>query len=343
MANKDLSKEKIGIFGGSFNPIHVGHLNSLRTVAAKEKLKKIFVIPNAQNPLKTSEQVVDGAHRVAMLKLALKDDPQFVVDDQEIARGGKSYTIETLRYYMSKFNPENVYLILGADSFESFDKWKNFEEILDEVNIVVTSRPQATLPYDKDEFPEGVQKFIKEVDFKGVVKLKSGRTIKFVQLDDIEVSATQIRKNLKLKKNVDQFLTFEVEKYIYEHNVYPPLEVKIPNFKDFTAFCAQNLSDRKALGIKAFDLTNMDAPSEYSLVASGTSTKQAQSFAEQLVRKVKEEYGVDPLNLEGLDEGRWIVVDYGSLIIHIFYDFVRNEYRLEDIWKTAKEIPLKLS
>ncbi len=333
---------KIGIFGGSFNPVHVGHLNSLRAVAKREKLKKIFVVPNAQNPLKTSDNIVDGKHRLAMLELALKDDPQFVVDDQEIKRGGKSYAIETLRYYISKYSSENIYLILGADSFENFDQWKNFEEILQEVNIIVTSRPKAVLPYDKEDFPKGVQPHIKDIDFKGVVKLKGGRTIRFAQLDDIDVSSTQIRKNLKLKKNVDQFLTFEVEKYIKENDVFPPLEVKIPDFREFVHFCAQNLADKKALGIKAFDLTQIVAPSEYAVVASGTSTKQAQSFAEQLARKVKEEYGVDALTMEGLEEGRWVVIDYGSLIVHVFYDFVRNEYRIEDLWKTGKEIQLKL-
>lgn len=333
---------KIGVFGGSFNPVHVGHLNSLRSVAKREKLKKIFVIPNSQNPLKTTENVVDGKHRLAMLELALKDDPQFVVDDQELKRGGKSYTNETLRYYISKYSSENVYLILGADSFEHFDKWKNYEEILQEVNIIVTSRPKAALPYDKEDFPKGVQTHIKDIDFKGVVKLKGGRTIRFIQLDDLDVSSTQIRKNLKLKRNVDQFLTYEVEKYIKENDVFPPLEVKIPDFKEFVHFCAQNLSDKKALGIKAFDLTQIVAPSEYAVVASGTSTKQAQSFAEQLARKIKEEYGVDPLTFEGLEEGRWVVIDYGSLIVHIFYDFVRNEYRIEELWKAGKELKLNL-
>lgn len=334
--------EKIGIFGASFNPVHVGHLNSLRTVFQKEKLSKIFVIPNAQNPLKYSDNLPEDKHRLAMLGLAIQDDPEFVIDEQEVKRGGKSYTIETLRYYISKYSGENVYLIIGADTFEHFDKWKNFEEILEEVNLIVTSRPNSSLPYEVEDFAKGLQEHIKDIDIKGVVRLKSSRTIKFVQLDDIDVSSSMIRKKLKLNKHVDQFVSFEVEKYIKDNEVYPPLQVMIPDFKDFTKFCALQLEDRKALGIKAFDLTKMNASSEYVLIASGNSTKQAQSFAETLARRVKEEFGVMPLSLEGLEEGRWVLADYGSLIVHVFYDFVRNEYRLEDLWNAGEEIKLDL-
>ncbi len=85
-------------------------------------------------------------------------------------------------------------------------------------------------------------------------------------------------------------------------------------------------------------MNGIDAPADYSLIASGTSTRHATSIAESLVKEVKKEYGVWPQSLEGTSEGRWIVVDYGSLIIHSFYDFVRHEYRLEEIWKNGREI-----
>lgn len=85
----------------------------------------------------------------------------------------------------------------------------------------------------------------------------------------------------------------------------------------------------------------MAAPSEFTLVASGTSTRHAASLAENLVTAVKDEFHLHPQSVEGLDEGRWVVVDYGSLIVHIFYDFVRQEYNLEGLWKMAKDLGIK--
>lgn len=330
--------EKIGIFGGSFNPIHLGHLNSLRTVLKKNKLNKIFLVPNSKNPLKSIEDIPSAEDRMAMVKMAIQDDPKFAVDEQELLRGGVSYSIETIRFYESKYGSENIYFILGADTFQSFDKWKNFEDILKASNLIVTTRPNSELPYSEDEFPEGIRPLIRAFEASGKAKLKTGREIIYTQLEDLDISATNIRKRLKLNRNVDQLLTFEVEKYIKEKDLYPPLNVKIPDFKDFTIHCSQILFDRKAINVKAFDLTAMNAPSEYAIVASGTSTKQTTAFADSILKNIKEEFGVYPISLEGMDEGRWVLIDYGGLIIHIFYDYVRTEYRLEELWRKGIEL-----
>lgn len=337
-----MSHEKIGIFGGSFNPVHVGHLNSLRTVIAKNKLIKIFVIPNAQNPLKEGEVDTPTAEdRIQMLKLALQDEKNVTIDDQEIKRGGKSYSFETIRHYSSKYGAENIYFIMGADSFLELDQWKFFEEILKETNLIVTTRPGAELPFEKEDFPLGIQPFIKAIEANGVIKLKTGRQIIYTQLEDLNISATHLRKRLRLSKNVDQFLTYEVEQYIREKGLYAPLKIKIPDFESFTKQCAQVLFNKKAIRLKAIDLRKLSAPSEFAIICSGTSTKQTLSLAESVISWVKEEYGVLPISVEGASEGRWVLVDFGSLIIHIFYDFVRQEYRLEDLWKEGCDLNLQ--
>ncbi|MES2768484.1 MAG: nicotinate (nicotinamide) nucleotide adenylyltransferase [Bdellovibrionota bacterium] len=334
--------EKIGIFGGSFNPIHAGHLNSLRYVMKKNKLSKVFLVPNNKNPLReASEDMPSGDHRVNMIKLALKDEKNVSVDEQEVNRGGTSYTIETIRFYESKYGSENIFFIMGADSFESFDQWKNYEDILKASNLIVTTRPHSELPFEVEDFPKGLQPLVKNFEPNGVAKLKSGRQIIYTQLEDLDVSATQIRKRFKLRRSVDSFLNFEVEQYIKEHDLYAPLDKKIPDFEEFTKLCAQVLFDKKAIAVRGFDLRKMNAPSEYSLVCSGTSTKQTVSLANSLVRYVKEEYNVLPISLEGLDEGRWVLVDYGALIVHVFYDYVRNEYRLEELWREGIDLQLK--
>lgn len=334
-------EEKIGIYGGSFNPVHAGHLNSLRTVLKKNKLNKIFLVPNSKNPLKDAEDVPSAEHRVNMLKLAIKDDAQFFVDEQEVVRGGVSYSIETVRFYESKYGSENVYFIMGADTFENIDQWKNFEDILKAVNLIVTTRPKSDLPYSVEDFPKGVQALVKSLDPAGKVKLKTGRDIYYTQLEDIDISATEVRKKLKLSRPVESFLTYEVEKYIKENSIYAPLKIKIPDFLKFTHFCSQVLVSKKAITVKALDLNNTTAPSEYVVIASGTSTKQAVSLGESVLKAVKEEFGVYPISIEGMEEGRWVLIDYGALIVHVFYDYVRSEYQLEKLWAGGKDLNIK--
>ena len=116
---------------------------------------------------------------------------------------------------------------------------------------------------------------------------------------------------------------------------------RIGDFKQFTEFCADVLFSKKGINVRGFDLTGVAAPSEYTLIASGTSTRHAAAMAENVVMAVKEEYNLHPQSVEGIDEGRWVLVDYGSLIIHLFYDFVRQEYNLETLWKQGKDLGLK--
>jgi nicotinate-nucleotide adenylyltransferase len=333
--------EKIGIFGGSFNPIHAGHINSIRHVMRKNKLTKVFVVPNNKSPLREQNDMPSGEDRINMIKLAIKDEKNVSIDDQEIIRGGLSYTIETIRFYESKYGSENIFLIIGADSFETFDQWKNYEDILKATNLIVTTRPHSDLPFEVEDFPKGIQPLVKTFEPNGVAKLKSGRQIIYTQLEDLDVSSTQIRKRFKLKRMVDQYLNFEVEQYIKDKELYQPLSLKIPDFENFTKICAQVLFDKKAITVRGFDLRKINAPSEFSLVCSGTSTKQTTSLANTLVRFVKEEYNVLPISLEGMDEGRWVLIDYGGLIVHVFYDYVRNEYRLEELWRQGIDLNLK--
>lgn len=332
---------KIGIFGGSFNPPHMGHINSLNTVLKKAGLDRIHIIPAVQNPLKIAIEGPTPEQRLEMVKKSLEGyGHQFITDDQEIRRGGLSYTIDTIMQFRKSVKPEDLYLIMGVDNFENFNEWKNYKEILSEANLVVTTRPGYELPADRSELPSFVRDMIADFDFN-FIELTTGRSIQFLTLKNLEVSSSEIRKKLRIGKPVDQFLPLGVEKYIKENKLYRPMGDRIGDFKKFTQFCANHLFEKKAIQVRAFDLTTIAAPSEYTLIASGTSTRHAASLAENLILSVKEEYNINPQSLEGVDEGRWVVVDYGSLIIHIFYDFVRQEYSLEKLWKEGKDMELK--
>ena len=207
-------------------------------------------------------------------------------------------------------------------------------------NLVVTSRSGNHFPYSTDDFPTCVKEMVADYD-KKVAFLNTGRFIHFVRLEDIDVSATEVRRKLRNGQVVAKYLTATVEQYIREHGLYRPLDVRIADFEEFTRFCANVLFDKKAIGLRGYDLRPIEKASEFSLICSGTSSRHAISLGENVIKAVKETFGVLPLNIEGLKEGRWVVIDYGSLMVHVFYDYVRNEYRLEDLWRGGIDLQLK--
>ena len=331
---------RVGLFGGTFNPLHVGHVNAITTVHSRIKLDDVIVVPAAQNPKKAAIEGITNDQRLTMLKRGLSEYSEFVkIDDQELKRGGPSFSVETIRNYAKVVAPENLYVIVGLDQFNDFDHWKEFKEILTLANLVVVTRPGHTLPFSEQDMPEGLRPLIAAFD-RAFVQLSTGRTIEFVRLQDMDVSASDVRKRLRSGRNVDAHISIGVEEFIREENLYAPIGPLIGDYAEFTKFCADILFDRKAINVRAFDLSKVEAASEYALIASGTSTRHASSLAEAVQRAVKDEYNVFPMSLEGSQEGRWVLLDYGSLIVHVFYDFVRQEYRLEDLWNKGRDMGL---
>ncbi|MFN8945505.1 MAG: nicotinate (nicotinamide) nucleotide adenylyltransferase, partial [Pseudobdellovibrionaceae bacterium] len=131
---------KRGIFGGSFNPPHMGHIQVMTEVQKKFGLDVIHMIPSNQNPLKISLEGPTSQQRLEMTELAIKSfGGQFIADDREIRRGGQSYTVDTLKELAKEFPKDSLHLILGADLFEQIDQWKNYSELFDLANIIVVA------------------------------------------------------------------------------------------------------------------------------------------------------------------------------------------------------------
>lgn len=330
---------KIGIFGGTFDPFHNGHLNSLRSVKEELGLHEIRVIPAFQSPFRPPVHGPEPEQRLKIVKASLTPYEDILVDDREIKRQGVSWTIDTLQELVDAEPDDEWSLIIGVDQFEGFDRWKDYQKILELAHLVVTSRPGSELPTKEEAFPPGVQGLIEDFDGNTAL-LKGGKSISFVQLEDLDVSGTEIRRRLRAGQSISDLLPLEAENIIRDLRLYENFEQKIGDFEAFTQFCARILDDRGGINVNGFDLRELDAPSEFTLVTSGTSSKHAQSLAESVSRAVKQEYGVFPQSIEGVREGRWVVMDYGSLIVHVFYDYVRQEYRLEELWRAGKIMKL---
>lgn len=330
---------KVALFGGTFDPVHLGHTACVQHLVENMDFSKVVIIPTNQNPLKVDRIPAPKEDRLKMIELAVRDfKDDILVDDMEMKNQSPSYTYETLKRYQDEYLPEEMYLVMGVDTFSDFDQWKNFEEIIQMTNILVVSRPPYRRPFGVEDFPKGLQSHIHSYD-RGFALLNSGRTIEFTAIKTDDISSTLVRKKLKSGKNLDSLINMEVEKYIIENDVYPRLSLGKFDYLELTQFVAGLLKER-AMNCSGYDLTSLDKLYDYTLVASATSTKAAQALATNVKDAVKEEFGLSPYGLEGRQDGRWVILDYGALLVHIFYDYVRHEYSLESLWQEGKRLEI---
>lgn len=132
---------KLGLYGGSFDPVHLGHLLVAQAACEELGLDRIFFIPAAQSPFKPSVQPAPAAERARLLRLALAGETRFEVDEQELRRAGVSYTIDTVRHYAATYPQATLYYLIGADNVAKLDSWREAEELARKVEFVVISRP----------------------------------------------------------------------------------------------------------------------------------------------------------------------------------------------------------
>lgn len=187
----------IGLFFGSFNPIHIGHLVIANTLVELEYCHQIWFVLSPQNPFKKIDSLLGENDRLRLVELAIMDNPSFKLNDIEFALPKPNYTYITLRE-LRKQNPEFSFdLVMGADNIADFPNWHNNEEILEHHRVLVYPRPYAPKT-DMIYHPK----------------------VKLVEAPLFEISATFIRENIKKNKSVKYLLPDEVEKYIKFKGLY---------------------------------------------------------------------------------------------------------------------------
>ena len=334
MPDKRFLKFKTGVIGGSFNPFHLGHLNSLITVREKFALGRILVIPSYQTPLKR-ESTVSPAHRWEMLKKSLSSYPFIKLDDQEIRRKGMSYSHQSITQLAKDRDKQELFFIMGLDQFFLFDLWKHFTEILKKANLIVTSRQSLSFPKKPSDFPEGLRPLIKNRLPKEISLKSSEKKIYFCPLKDMDIDSSHIRQRLREGKEVNHLIPKEVDSYIKEKGLYTKgkKEIKDPT-QELINFSLKELKKKKAGSVQFFDLRSKPLPFSFGLIVSGSNTRQTRTLSVYIRKKIKERFGLLPINEEGQGEALWIALDYGDLLIHIFQDYTKNFYKLEEIWKS---------
>lgn len=136
--------ERIGLFGGSFDPVHLGHLLVARAAIEEVELQRLFFIPAARSPFKPDREPAPGWQRMRLLRLALAGTIDCAVDGQELERGGISYTIDTVRRYAARYPGATLHYVVGADHVESLPKWREAAALASSVEFIVVPRPEAS-------------------------------------------------------------------------------------------------------------------------------------------------------------------------------------------------------
>jgi nicotinate-nucleotide adenylyltransferase len=212
---------RIGLFGGTFDPIHWGHLRSAEEVSETFRLDRVLFIPASIPPHKTDQPTTPARDRLQMVRLAVARNPRFKVSTVEIARAGVSYSVDTIRHFARKMGKgDALFFIIGLDAFREIGSWKDFTELFPLCNFIVTSRPGS-----KDTDPLlGTGVAVKRrfcYDFKeGNYRHRSGTRILFTKLADIAISASEIRARAKEGKSIRYLVPSAVETYIQKQGLY---------------------------------------------------------------------------------------------------------------------------
>jgi len=188
---------KTGLFFGSFNPIHIGHLIIGEYMVENTDLDEVWFVVSPHNPLKEKNTLLADHHRLAMANLAIEDDPKLKSCNIEFNLPQPSYTIDTLTYLQEKYPQHRFVLISGTDIFPTFHKWKNYQELLRQYQLYIYNRPG----YNPGEYADH-------------------ESISFFQAPLMEISASFIRQSIKEGKEVKYMLPEKVNTYIQEMHFY---------------------------------------------------------------------------------------------------------------------------
>lgn len=198
---------KIGIYGGSFDPVHLGHIGLAKQAKKELQLDKVLFIPAKYQPFKLDRDVTSDEHRVNMLELAVENIEGFEISYSELNREEISYTFNTVTYIKELYNEETeLFFLLGTDSFLSIEKWYKAELLLRECHFAVAIRPGD---YEK-ELDDCINR-IKAVHNTHVVLLHN---------EQLDISSTDIRNRIKNYESIEHLVPCNVERYILEHALY---------------------------------------------------------------------------------------------------------------------------
>lgn len=211
---------RIGILGGSFDPIHVGHLRTAEEVRESLGLERVIFVPANQPPHKPERRLADGRARLAMIECAIAGNPCFRASAVEIERQGVSYSIDTLDGFAASEAGAALFFVVGADAFREMQTWKESARIFEVASIVVVTRPPHVAEASIEHLPVAARDAFCYDPATLSYRHESGTSLQFFPVTGIDVSATVVRERVRQRRSIRYLVPADVERYIAEHQLY---------------------------------------------------------------------------------------------------------------------------
>ena len=212
---------RVGLFGGTFNPVHWGHLRAAEEIREGFNLERVVFIPTNISPHKASRELIAAHYRLHMLEQAVNSNPYFCASDLELQRCGESYSVETISYFRQNYQDALMpFFIVGVDAFLEINTWKNFRELFSLCNFIVMTRPGYEVRTAEEFIPnEIMQDFTYKPDEKRFIHSSQFSTY-ITEITALDISSQAIRTHIKNGRSVKYLVPEVVETYIGEHNFY---------------------------------------------------------------------------------------------------------------------------
>ena len=339
---------RIGLLGGTLDPVHFGHLRSAEEIREAMELEEIWFMPAALPPHKEPSTLTPFVHRLAMVELSVASADHFKAIAIENERPGPSYSIDTLKELGKRYKDEAAFFfILGSDAFLDIETWKDCGSLTDYGSLVIMRRDHEDLLGLKEvisrAFPDHRIQGEKDLFIahdKGAIYLYS--------VTHLAISGTDIRRRARSGLSVRFLVPEEVRIYMEKNSLYADStddpsssledkESKVSSLEEPAQQIVLELLESKGEQVVILDMRGLSPIADFFIISHGRSTRHVQGIANKM-RKNLRKNGIKCRGVEGEQEGKWILMDYGDVIVHLFYEPVREFYDLEGLWSEVPRI-----
>ena len=212
---------RVGIFGGTFNPIHLGHLRAAEEIRERFNLQEVIFIASAVPPHKAVEGGIPGEHRMEMVRLAIAGNPHFSLSDIELKSPGKSYSIGTIQFFRQRYGSDlDLFFILGMDAFLEIGTWKSFQKLFSLCHFIVMTRPGFDKDFSVDIIPGEIADAFTYQEGENRFIHRDGYSVYVQGVTFLDISSTNIRQEIHEGRSIRYLVPREVERYIERYRFY---------------------------------------------------------------------------------------------------------------------------
>jgi len=335
-------RRRVGLLGGTFDPVHVAHLALARAALGHLALDELRFVPTGRSWQKAHAGASAG-QRIAMLQIALAGLPQISIDERETRRAGPSYTIDTLIELRAQLGRQAALVwIVGSDQLRNLPSWHRWDELLEHAHLAVARRAGDTL--------EGLDARVRalvDARLRDELGDAPAGSIVYFPMPPMQVSGSALRERIARGERPVELLPAGVLDYIDRNRLYraasgarlPATRRNRMDPRKLQRVVVDALDDIKAQDIRVFDTTAQTELFDRVIIATGTSNRQTRALASHVRDKVKEA-GAPIVSVEGADTGEWVLVDLGDIVVHVMQPTIRQYYNLEELWG-AKPVRLR--